>query len=143
VCPTTEDAEDAVQETLLVATRHLSTFRRAAAITTWLFAIVRNFCLRLDLRQRRFVELEPLAPMLADTQREPDDQAGSRELSELLAKGLSALPPQHRQVLLLRDVRGLSAPEAASELGMSVSALKSQLHRARAALRRQVELQLS
>jgi RNA polymerase sigma-70 factor (ECF subfamily) len=134
VCPTTEDAEDAVQATLWAAARSIGAFRGASTITTWLFTIVRRQCQRLHGRRHRQVEFGELeaAPPLAPS---PEDQAVADELRDILAAALAGLDPAHRQVLLLRDVQGLPAPEAAATLALSVPALKSRLHRARAQLR--------
>jgi RNA polymerase sigma-70 factor (ECF subfamily) len=133
VCPTTEDAEDAVRATLWAAARSIGAFRGASTVTTWLFTIVRRQCLRLHGRrpwQVEFGELEASTPTPS-----PEDQALADELRGLLAAALSGLDPAYRQVLLLRDVQGLPAPEAAEALALSVPALKSRLHRARAQLR--------
>jgi RNA polymerase sigma factor (sigma-70 family) len=140
VCRTTEDAEDAVQETLWAATRAIRAFRgTAASIASWLFTIVRRECLRLFEANRR----GPLACDLTLDDRVVDDVDPElmtilRQRTEWLAEALSGLEPLHREVILLRDIRELSAPAAAAELGISVEALKSRLHRARTQLRAQV-----
>jgi RNA polymerase sigma-70 factor, ECF subfamily len=136
VCPTTEDAEDAVQMTLWAAARSIGTFRGASTVTTWLFTIVRRQCQRLHGRRRRQVEFgEVLNAAAATRGPSPEDEAVADELRGALAAALSGLDPAHREVLLLRDVQGLPAPEAAAALALSVPALKSRLHRARAQLR--------
>jgi RNA polymerase sigma-70 factor (ECF subfamily) len=137
VCKTTEDAEDAVQETLWAATRAIRTFRgTATSIARWLFTIVRNECLRLvDRRRRAPGELDPDWPSDAPS---VDDEVAARRRAELLTAALGALDPLHREVVLLRDIEELSAPEAADRLGISVDALKSRLHRARVSLRDEV-----
>lgn len=132
-CPSTEDAEDAVQETLWAATRALGNFRRAAAITTWLFTIVRNRCHRIWSHRHDDVDLADAFPQLSE--RSFEHELTNREVRGALAAALAQLEPLHREVLLLRDVEGLTAPEAAAELAITVGALKSRLHRARAALR--------
>jgi RNA polymerase sigma-70 factor (ECF subfamily) len=139
VCRTSEDAEDAVQETLWSAARSIRSFRRAASISTWLFTIVRNHCLRRLGRQRFYADLDLVAPRVADLAPGAEDEAIARETQRILAEALARLEPQHREVLLLRDVEGLTAPEAASSLGITVSALKSRLHRAREELRLRVK----
>ncbi|MFN7970916.1 MAG: RNA polymerase sigma factor [Acidobacteriota bacterium] len=138
VCRSTEDAEDAVQETLWSAARSIRSFRRASSVSTWLFTIVRNYCLRLMGREPFYVDLDQAAPRLAETDGAVDDPAVRREVQDLLARALARLEPAHRAVILLRDVEGLTAPEAASALGITVAALKSRLHRARDELRFQV-----
>src|SRR4029079_14592270 len=71
----------------------------------------------------------------ADPAPGPEQRAGDQELAFALGKALDALPDTHREVVLLRDVEGLSAPETAAVLGVSVDAVKSRLHRARESLR--------
>src|SRR5262245_35953714 len=75
VCRTTEDAEDAVQLTLWSAARSVGGFRQASSITTWLFTIVRNYCLRMLGRDRFYVDLDQVVPALADSTTGPEDAA--------------------------------------------------------------------
>lgn len=145
VCRTTEDAEDAVQETLWAATRALHSFRgTATSIASWLFTIVRRECLRMIEGRKR----APLTPdgecdHVADDADDPEEALATRRRTEVLAAALASLDPLHREVILLRDIQGLSAPEAAARLGISVEALKSRLHRARTSLRDQPALRSS
>lgn len=132
VCRTTEDTEDAVQETLWAATRAIRSFRgTASSVVSWLFTIVRRECARLLERRRR-------APQslsgLEDVLHSREGQEGEEVRLDALAAAIADLDPLHREVVLLRDVQGLTAPEAAARLGITVPALKSRLHRARASL---------
>ena len=130
VCRTTEDA---VQETLWAATRALKTFRGSAgSISSWLFTIVRHQCYRLLDRWRR---AEDAADLPRPFQLPLEDAVAAQEQRTLLAAAMSLMDPREREVILMRDVEGLTAPEAADALGISVGALKSRLHRARATLR--------
>jgi RNA polymerase sigma-70 factor, ECF subfamily len=140
VCRTTEDAEDAVQETLWAATRALRTFRgTATSIASWLFTIVRRECLRLlDGHRRRPQPLDVRDDLLVAEVIDPEDARALRRRVELLAAAIADLDPLHREVILLRDIQELSAPEAATRLGISVDALKSRLHRARVNLREHI-----
>jgi len=140
VCRTTEDAEDAVQETLWAATRAIRAFRgSASSIASWLFTMVRRECLRLiDGHRRRPAGLEGTEDELPADIVDPEDAAAVRRRTELLAQAIATLDPLHREVVLLRDIQEMSAPEAAAQLGISVDALKSRLHRARVNLREQV-----
>ncbi len=137
VCRTTEDAEDAVQETLWAATRALKTFRgSASSIASWMFTIVRRECYRLiDRRHDVPLVLLGAEDEIPSEGRTPDDELAERRRTELLAAALGDLDATHREVVLLRDVEGLTAPEAAAQLGISLQALKSRLHRARVELR--------
>jgi RNA polymerase sigma-70 factor (ECF subfamily) len=137
VCRTTEDAEDAVQETIWAATRAIKSFRgSASSIVAWLFTIVRRECLRLIDRHRRApVGLAGDEDSISSGELGPEDALETSEQGKALAAALADLEPAHREVLLLRDVQEWTAPEAAEHLGISVDALKSRLHRARAQLR--------
>jgi RNA polymerase sigma-70 factor (ECF subfamily) len=136
VCRTTEDAEDALQETLWAATRAITTFRGAASsVVSWMFTIIRRECYRLIDRHRE----TPLSVNGLEDEASPgpgpDETFAGRRRAETLAAALLALDPVHREVILLRDIEELSAPQAAARLGISVQALKSRLHRARVSLR--------
>jgi len=135
VCRTTEDAEDALQEAVWAATKAIRSFRgTASALTSWLFTIIRRECYRLSDRRR---EIPQPSDVLAEHGVEVnlDDALTTRRRAEALASALIALDPISREVILLRDIEELSAPEAAAQLGITVSALKSRLHRARVSLR--------
>lgn len=140
VCRSTEDAEDALQETLWAATRAIKTFRgSASSVVSWMFTIIRRECLRLIERHDRApVGFAGAEDEVATDMRDPLDALASERRAELLAAALQSLDPIHREVVLLRDIEQLSAPEAAARLGISVQALKSRLHRARVNLREHV-----
>lgn len=138
-CGSTEDTEDAVQETLWAAARAIGNFRRAAAVTTWLFTIVRNKCHRILSHKHSELDLADVLPLLPSPARSAEDEAATQQIQQILADALARLELNHREVILLRDVEGLTAPEAAEKLGLTVQALKSRLHRAREQLRKEVE----
>jgi RNA polymerase sigma factor (sigma-70 family) len=137
VCRTTEDAEDAVQETLWAATRALDSFRGpASSVARWMFTIVRRVCMRLIEGHRRWPEnLEGTEDAFPADAAGPDIAYARQQRAVKLAAALQTLDRLSREVIILRDVKELSAPEAAARLGVSVGALKSRLHRARAKLR--------
>src|SRR5579872_1247710 len=132
MCRDPEDAKDVVQDTLLAAARGLREFRGGASLSTWLFTIARSFCVKK--RRRRVGEPTETIALdsegtrgIAATDAPPDAAAEDRELGAALEAAIAALDPMYREVLLLRDVEGLTAPEVASVLGISVDALKSRL----------------
>lgn len=155
------DAEDAVQETLLRAWRHLDRFDgRRAGPRTWLHAIATRVCLDLLRGRRRralAVDLGPAAsagaplgaPLGEDhwvlpvpdasvlpVAGDPADLAAARETVRLaFVAALQHLPPRQRAVLLLREVLCWSAAETAALLDVSVASVNSALQRARATLR--------
>jgi RNA polymerase sigma-70 factor (ECF subfamily) len=141
MCGNEEDARDVLQETLLSAFRNLQGFRGDARLSTWLFQIARSFC----TKSRRLAAGEPAGhEPLESASATPADalpadaQAHAREISAILQSAIASLGEAQREVLVLRDVEGLSAEEAAAVVGIEVGALKSRLHRARAELRHQL-----
>lgn len=126
---TCANAEDAVQAALWQLHRRIGTLRVIAAFTSWLFRIVERECRRLLGLQRRTVPLEHADPSALRIEPVPSDLR--RDLGAMIA----ALPYLYREVLILRDIEELTAPEAATQLDISVEAVKSRLHRARGMLR--------
>lgn len=132
LCVSPQDAEDATQEALLALSRYVGALREAAALSRWLFLAVRTHCLRFARRSLRHVlSLDDGSPVELEGP-SPEDQLVDRQLRRRLAVILGAMDPVARDVLLRRDVLGESADEAAAALSLSVPALKSRLHRARA-----------
>jgi RNA polymerase sigma factor (sigma-70 family) len=129
-CATSQDAEDAVQLALWQVYRRVGALRTIATFGSWLFRIIERECFRLFRREgerRHAAPAEVLAGLEAP--------AVPMDLRIDLARAIAELPPAYREVLLLRDVDELTAPEAAAELGISIEAVKSRLHRARGLVR--------
>ena len=136
MCGNEDAAREVLQETLLAAFRYLPGFRGDAALSTWLYQIARSFCIKERRGQHPTRSLdEEGAPELVDPAPQPDARAHARQVGEALSQAISGLPTEQREVLILRDVEGLSAEQAAEVVGVEVGALKSRLHRARMALR--------
>jgi RNA polymerase sigma-70 factor (ECF subfamily) len=136
MCRNGHDADDVLQDTLMTILSHLHEFEGRSSFTSWVFTLTRTAC----NRRRRGLKNQPAEPIenMSDLNAggpTPEQGADSREMSQLLEKALEDLPEEYREVLLLRDVEALTAPEAAEALSISVEALKSRLHRARQALR--------
>jgi RNA polymerase sigma-70 factor (ECF subfamily) len=141
MCGDEESAKDVVQETLLAAARGIREFRGASSVSTWLYTIARSFCVKArrtgKFAPERLESLDASAEVreVADGQRGPEEHASARQVEDALRAAIAALEPIYREALVLRDVEGLSAPEVAQILGISVEAVKSRLHRARLAVR--------
>lgn len=139
MCRDPEDAKEVLQETLLAAARTLGEFRGDAAVGTWLHAIARSFAIKLRRKRGRTPsaagEDEAEVASLPDPAALPDERAADHEVGAALQRAIAALTPPYRDVLVLRDVEGLTAPEVAAALGIGVDAVKSRLHRARVAVR--------
>lgn len=137
MCRDPEDANDILQETMLAAARGAREFRGDSSLTTWLYTIARSFCIKA--RRKARVEAEPLdedgAMDVPSTAAAPDEAASDHELADALEKAIAELDPMYREVLVLRDVEGLTAPEVGEILGLGVDAVKSRLHRARVSVR--------
>ncbi|MDB5819627.1 MAG: polymerase subunit sigma-70 [Rhizobacter sp.] len=133
-CATAEDAEDAVQVALWQLYRKIGALRTAATLTTWLFRIVERECFRLFRGSGRVESLDDMGdrPLQSIAPHIPHD------LKFDLARAIEHLTPPYREVLILRDVPELTAPEVAAQLGLSIEAVKSRLHRARDMVRKQL-----
>jgi RNA polymerase sigma factor (sigma-70 family) len=133
-----QDVDEAVQDALWILTRRVSALRVAAALSSWLFQTVRRLCMRmLQRRALGAVSLNDAAHELLI------DERASSDLRIDLAKSIAALPTQQREVLMLMDVLGHSASEAAQATGVSVEAVKSRLHRARLLMRESLRESIS
>ncbi|MEV0343083.1 RNA polymerase sigma factor [Nocardia sp. NPDC050713] len=133
LCASSDDAEEAAQEALITLYRKIGTLRATTALASWMFRIVRNECLR---RARHLVDLGPRNAVAAtDVVVSAEDEVLRRLDADELAQAIAALPDLQRRVLIMRDVLGYSGRTTADSLGLSVAAMKSQLHRARAAIR--------
>ena len=148
-----EEARDLTQETFLQAFRAVAHFRGDADLRTWLYRIAVNQARnrwRWWRRRRKNVTVsldatdeqheQPLAAQLADEQSVNPEQATlARERERLLTQALRSLSRVYREVVVLRDVEGLSYEEVAATLEISVGTVKSRLSRGRMELRRRLE----
>ena len=133
-----EDARDVTQEAYLRAYRGLKNYRGDAQFTTWLYRITANCASTfLTSRSRHRHDELPEGAEVADLRPEADVElrAGTADLRDRLNEAVAALPPRLRAVVVLRDVYDLPHEAIAAELGISVSAAKVRLHRARHKLR--------
>lgn len=149
MCRDSADAEDVLQETLLAMARGVREFRGASSISTWLYTVARSFCIKKRRRSKFAPEETSLETSLeasrgasrgadggaVDPARSPDEALAAKEVGQALEQAIRALDPSQREVLILRDVEGLTAPEVAEIVGITVQAVKSRLHRARIAVR--------
>jgi RNA polymerase sigma-70 factor (ECF subfamily) len=154
-----QDAEDALQETLVAAWRSLATFEGRASMRSWLYRIATNRCLNALRDGGRRPPAAPVAPFrppeptrqgeptwlqpypdqllegIADPAPGPEARYQAREAVELaFVAGLLGLPPRQRAALVLCDVLGFPVAEAAGMLGTSGASVKGALQRARATL---------
>jgi RNA polymerase sigma-70 factor (ECF subfamily) len=131
------DVDEAAQDTFVQAWRNLERFRGEAAPFTWLYRIAVNEALQRTRRKR--LELAPFDPEAIEQRAEggagrapaADVEAAGREALTFLNERIRALPDEARVPLVLRDVEDWSYEEVAAVLDLSVSAVKSRIHRAR------------
>ena len=132
-------AEEVTQEAFLRAWRGIASFRGDARFFTWLYRIAVNEAKRRLEREPARTLVRSLDDEVAvqppDMREEPYTRLAYAELRQALAAAVLALPLKYRAPLILRDVKGLSTADAAAVLGLGEAALKSRLHRARAAIR--------
>jgi RNA polymerase sigma-70 factor, ECF subfamily len=135
------EAEDVMQQAYVNAFGNLRQFKGEAQFATWLTRIAINEALARVRRRGRYEPFDEDAPPTVDrlmarhTPPDPERQAFTGELRELLEWAIDALPDGAREVFVLREVEGLSTAETATSLGVSEDVVKTRLSRARATLR--------
>jgi len=142
------DAEESAQEIFLKAYRALPRFERKSKFSTWLYSIATNHCLnQLESRRRRprFQEIggsvraqgnpSPLVEAIVDPTPGPEQALEQDDMRRLVQRHLFDLTPEHRTVLVLRDIQGLAYGEIGELLGLAPGTVRSRLHRARMELK--------
>jgi RNA polymerase sigma-70 factor (ECF subfamily) len=145
VCRDRDKAENTMQDAFLSMVKSLNQFDGKSKLSTWLYRIVSNHCL-MEHRKRKldYVDLESDDEDLlnekyfADSSMLPNQGIENDELKQALDNAIKKLSPEYRLVFLLRDVEEQSTEETAKILDLSVPAVKSRLHRARAFLRNEI-----
>jgi RNA polymerase sigma-70 factor (ECF subfamily) len=145
ICRDRDKAEHIMQETFFSMIKSLHQFDGNSKISTWLYRIVSNHCLMLARKDksRTFVSIDNDDELYedkytADWSNIPNQDIENTELKKILDEAIDKLSPEYRIVFLLRDVEGLSTEETAELTELSVPAVKSRLHRARAFLRKEL-----
>jgi len=146
-----EDAEEAAQDALWTAARKIGMFKGESAFGSWIYRIAANAAyqkLRTRRGKAREVALDDVLPTLdgdgrhfepmADWSERVDERALTGELREVLERAIGGLPPDYRTALVMHDVEGLSNPDIAETLGISLPAVKSRVHRSRLWVRKQL-----
>jgi len=136
------DAADATQEVYLRVVKSVLAFRGESAFGTWLHRVTTNVCMTM-LRRRGDVRargqsaglLESPFDEIESDEVSVEDRVGNADLARRTARALAELPEEAREVVVLRDVQGLSTKETAELLGVSEGAVKVRLHRAHTRLR--------
>ncbi len=136
MCKHPQDSEDVLQDTLLAIATTLPQFEGRSSLLSWVFTLARTACIRRrrGMKNQTHASTENLED-LSDHAPTPEQLTSKAQLAHALENAIDALPEDYREALLLRDVEGLSASEAAEVTGISIDALKSRLHRARESLR--------
>lgn len=142
MCKNPEDAAEAAQEAFLSAWQGLPFFRGDASFSTWLYRLASNACVDLLRRESRHrgaagpsFNDEEAAVDVADEAPLPQETLERKELREQIEAGLQPLTPDHRAVLILREMHQLSYDEIAGVLEIDVGTVKSRINRARKQLR--------
>ena len=146
ICRDPEKAENIMQETFYSMVRSLNQFDGNSKLSTWLYRIVTNHCLMQARKEKKrsYVSLENDEDLyserhIADWNTLPYKSTENHELRAILDIAIKKLSPEYRIIFLLRDVEGLSTEETAEAANISIPAVKSRLHRARAFLRKEID----
>lgn len=139
----TQDAEDVAQETFVRLYRYLDRLRPDAKFSTLLFGMARNLTLNhlrdSKRRGRGLMDSLDAHAGLGDRSARPDESACVSEIEAALTHGLSQLSPEHREVLVLREINGLDYESIARVLGCRIGTVKSRIARAREQLHARIK----
>jgi len=151
-----QDAQEVVQDAFWSVVQHIDTFRGESLLGSWVYRITANTAyqkLRRAAHRRDEIPLEQVLPIIdnghhhgdpsGDWSAQIDDPAIQCELRDVLTSAIDELPANHRAVIVLHDVEGLSMAEIADALGISLATAKTTAHRARLRLRKRLGIFLS
>ena len=141
-CRTSAEAEDAVQDALVVAAEHVAELRDDSKLEGWLIRVVASACRRLGRGKKNDAgrhDGDAVGGPDTDEHSDPEADVGRRELGRLLENELLALSPRDRSIVLLAELEDFSAAEIGAELGMSEGAVRTQLSRLRTRLAASVQ----
>ncbi len=144
VCGNHADAEDVLIEALLKAYRHLDQLQESAAFRAWLTKIASRICWQLRKREAlmpllQLSSLEEEGKEIATNVPSVETEMAGEQMKNLLFGAIANLPKPYRAVYEMRDLRNVPGENVAQELGISLAAMKSRLHRARALIRQQLD----
>lgn len=140
-----EEAADLAQEAFLKAWQGLPSFQGDSSFATWVYRLATNVCIDFLRKQKRRQEVAPVSSLddpesgwsePADWEQDPQRSLEREERNRAVAQGLEALPDHHRQVLVMRELSGLSYQEIGQALGLDMGTVKSRIARSRKALQK-------
>ena len=146
MCGNREDAQDCMQEAMVLVYRAISGFKGQSSFATWVYRITMNSCLD-ELRRRKARTSASLDAMLengyspSDETDTPEHHSLQAEQKRLLEKAIADLPEDMRAAIVLRDIQGCSYDEIARVLNANVGTIKSRISRGRERLRSVLSLQ--
>ena len=135
-----EEAADLAQEAFLKAWQGLPSFHGDSSFSTWIYRLTTNLCIDHIRRQKRQQEIKPVTSIddsenglgeVADWKQDPQRHVERQELHRTLARALQQLPDQQRQILVMRELSGLSYQEIGQALDLDLGTVKSRIARAR------------
>ncbi|MGI6160608.1 MAG: RNA polymerase sigma factor [Christensenellales bacterium] len=133
-----EDARDAVQGAFIKAYRAIGAFRGECSFSSWLYRITYNICIDMIRRKKAATSLDALNEMglaIADSGLSPEEEAERHEQGRAIAECIKMLDPKSREIIILRDIEGLSYEEIAAALQINIGTVKSRINRSRLKLK--------
>lgn len=134
-----DTAKDLAQESFIAAYAGLDRFRFGSKFSSWLYSIILNKCRDHFRTVKDTVSTDDLAEVMPDKGISPEQAASAHQSSDVLQRALNALPPEYREVLILKHIEELDYQEIAAVTGSAIPALKVRAHRGREMLKKILE----
>ena len=132
-------AKDMAQESFIAAYNALGDFKFNSKFSSWLYRIVVNKCRDHFKAGRETLPVDEICDYIAGQDPTPEQAAACRQTGDVVQQALNGLPPDYREVIILKHIEGLDYQEIADALGVSISALKVRAHRGREMLKKLLE----
>ena len=145
-CGNYDEAVDITQDIFVMTYESLASFRRESKFSTWLYSIMVNYCKNHQKKKMRFTSIsidrngeDDFEIQIADERQNTEDDIITKDMLRILKEELLELPEDHRDILMLRDIEGLSYNEIAEVLGISLANVKVRIHRGRELLKNRLQ----
>ncbi len=145
-CNNYDETVDITQDIFLMTYESLATFRRESKFSTWLYSIMVNYCKNYQKKMQRYTNVsidrmgdDEFEFQLSDERQNTEEEIITKDMLKIMKDELMNLPEDHKEILILRDIDGLSYNEISDILGISLANVKVRIHRGRELLKTRLQ----